>query len=445
MLLASAAGMVFYAAPAQAQQTAPDVEASGTAAPEIIVTARKRQESALSVPVVETIIGAETIERAAISDLDDIAKFAPGLQIGESVLSIGTQVSLRGVGTSAFDPGTDQAVSLNIDGLAFSQGLSYQSGMFDLAQIEVLKGPQALFFGKSSPGGVIAIRTADPGDRTELIARAGYEFEARERRGELIASQPVSDTLGIRFAAMAYESDGYFKNRAFALPGTGARNPRDRLGGGHGFQLRGTAVFKPSALFDARLKLNYVEDKTDNPGAVQLTSCPEGILASPASPFPAISPAEDCKLNRTIYIVDLDPAAFPLVGDGRQKNDKQQTYGTLEMNLHPGEGLTLTSVTGYYDLSSDTTFSTFQTGYAGSGLAHQSGYDREEFTQELRLNSDFASPMNFTAGAFYQNANVSLLQPVYANRATFPFFPPQLSRTVNKMDIESWSVFGQFR
>ena len=94
-LLASGAVMAFSATTAHAQEATPALESSGNAGQEIIVTARKRQESALKVPVVATIIGSETIERASISDLDDIAKFAPGLQIGESVLSIGTQVSLR--------------------------------------------------------------------------------------------------------------------------------------------------------------------------------------------------------------------------------------------------------------------------------------------------------------------------------------------------------------
>ncbi|WP_220475465.1 TonB-dependent receptor [Sphingomonas cavernae] len=428
-------------------------EASGSAAEpeassrEIIVTARKREESALEVPVIETVLTADTIERAAITSIDDIAKFAPGLQVGESVLSIGTQVSLRGIGTSAFDPGVDQSVSLNIDGLSFSQGLAFQSGTFDLAQIEVLKGPQALFFGKSSPGGVISIRTADPRDDLEVIVRSGYEFEANEYRGELILSAPITDTLGIRLAGMGYNGDGYFRNRAIGLAGTGAKRPDNRLGGGDGFQLRGTVKFEPSSAFDARLKLNYVEDTNEYPGAVQLSSCPEGTAPSAGNPFPRpIDPNDDCKLDRSIYLVDLDPAAFPLVvRRGQQFNDKQQTFGTLEMNLSPVEDLTLSSVTGYYDLSSTTQFNTFQTGYAGPGLAHQSFYDRAEFTQEIRLNSDFAGPLNFTAGAFYQNADVSLLQPVFGNRTVLPASRTTLSKRVNNLDIESWSIFGQLR
>src|SRR6202000_2068844 len=102
--------------------------------------------------------------------------------------------------TSALDPGVDQSVSLNIDGLQLSQGLAYASSFFDMQQVEVLKGPQALFYGKSSPGGVISIRTADPTDRFEVIARAGYEFDASERQGQFIVSGPITDTLKARFA-----------------------------------------------------------------------------------------------------------------------------------------------------------------------------------------------------------------------------------------------------
>ena len=96
----------------------------------------------------------------------------PGLQLGGNVLTVGTQIALRGVGTSSLDAGVDQSVSLNIDGLQLSQAATFDVGMFDMAQVEVLKGPQSLFFGKNSPGGVIAIRTADPGDELEVIARA---------------------------------------------------------------------------------------------------------------------------------------------------------------------------------------------------------------------------------------------------------------------------------
>jgi iron complex outermembrane recepter protein len=172
---------VILSAPAAAQETAADeayVERG-----DIIVTARRRQESILQVPVVETVISAETLSRNQVVDVRGLTQQVAGLAIGGNVLTVGTQIALRGVGTSSLDAGVDQSVSLNIDGLQITQGASYDVGMFDMQQVEVLKGPQALFFGKNSPGGVIAIRTADPGDELEVIARALYGFEPAQRYG----------------------------------------------------------------------------------------------------------------------------------------------------------------------------------------------------------------------------------------------------------------------
>src|ERR1700741_108907 len=111
------------------------------------------------------------LEASAINDIARLTTRVPGLLLGNGVLAIGPQISLRGIGTSTQDAGVDQSVSLNLDGLSVAQGLAYRAGLFDVDQVEVLKGPQALFYGKSSTGGVLALRTNDPGDRLEIIGR----------------------------------------------------------------------------------------------------------------------------------------------------------------------------------------------------------------------------------------------------------------------------------
>src|SRR5580658_1044941 len=178
------------------------------------VIARKREESLLTVPVIETAIPQSKIEALQTVDITDLANIVPGLQFGRNLLSIGTQVSLRGIGSSSYDQGVDSSVALNIDGMEPSSGLAFESGLFDLAQIEVLKGPQALFFGKSTPGGVISLRTADPTDQFEVIGRESYEFESLTNRQEAIFSGPVTDTLKLRLSTMYSTSEGYFYEKA---------------------------------------------------------------------------------------------------------------------------------------------------------------------------------------------------------------------------------------
>ena len=188
---------------------------------EVIVTARKRQESILKVPVIETALPQKQLEKLQVTEVADLPKLVPGLNLGQNLLTIGTQVAIRGIGTTAYDQGVDQSVALNIDGVTMGNGLAFQSGLFDVGQVEVLKGPQSLFYGKSTTAGVISLRTADPTDVFEAIGRAEYEAVANTWLGEAIVSGPVTDTLKLRLATQYGTSDGYFRNETVPLAGTG--------------------------------------------------------------------------------------------------------------------------------------------------------------------------------------------------------------------------------
>ncbi|MBK8272973.1 MAG: TonB-dependent receptor plug domain-containing protein [Sphingomonadales bacterium] len=111
--------------------------------------------------------------------------------------------------------GVEQSVAVIVDGAYYGHGRTIDEGFFDLARVEVLKGPQALFFGKNATAGVISITTADPGDAFEGLAKVGYEFRSQSVYAEAVASGPISDTLGIRVALRGSKMyGGYTKNRA---------------------------------------------------------------------------------------------------------------------------------------------------------------------------------------------------------------------------------------
>jgi iron complex outermembrane receptor protein len=414
-----------------------------SAVSEIIVTARKRQESILNVPVVETALPQAQLERLQTQDLKDVAKLTPGLTLGSSVLSVGTQVSLRGVGTSALDPGVDASVALVVDGLQLSQGLAYTSGMFDVGQIEVLKGPQSLFYGKTSPGGVISVRTADPTNKFEVIARAGYEVEAREKRGELIVSGPITDTLKARVAGMVYDTDGFYRNPAVGIPAQGGAGPSSsRIEPAKGYMVRLTALWSPTSDFDARLKINQVRDKIDYAAVKQLTNCPDGT--APYNGLVFISPSENCQKDRTMTVVDMDTTAFPgIIHGGVPYVDTTQTYGSLEMNWRIRPDLTLTSQTGYYLVHNRTLYNASGASGAGPILAAQNGFARRQNTQEFRLNSDFEGPLNFTAGAYFERGKFHNLFIGRGNTALR--LPPILQEGDKIVDVKTDSVFGQLR
>jgi iron complex outermembrane receptor protein len=436
-------GALVALAAAPAFVIAPPVKAQDSAQlSEIIVTARKRQESILNVPVVETAIPQQQLQRFQVQDLRDLSKLVPGLVLGQSILSVGVQPSIRGVTTSSLDPGVDNSVALVVDGLQLSQGLAYASAMFDVGQVEVLKGPQSLFYGKTSPGGVISLRTADPTDKFEMIARLGYEAEANERRGEFIISGPVTDTLKLRLAAAADKQDGFYTNLGTGIPALGGFTGTRSISPSKSYMIRLTALWNPTSKFDARLKLNQVRDRSEYTPVRQLVYCPDGVGAFNGVNW--LNPREDCTADRYTSTVGMSPAAFPgIIHDGVPYTDATQTYGSLEMNYRMTPQLELTSSTGYYLVHNRALFNATQTGAAGPLFDAVNGFHRREVTEEVRLNSDFSGPLNFTAGAYVERGRFDDLVLIGGN--TFVGLPAIVQKGQKIVDIRTNSVFGQLR
>lgn len=503
MLLAGVgASLVFGAFPAFADEASADNESAKS--DEIVVTARRREESILKVPVVASVLGGEELVKTGTSDLSGVSNFVPGLNLATAVSSFGTQVSLRGIGTTTLNATIDQSVSLNIDGMQITQGLSYGMGFFDAAHVEVLKGPQALFYGKASPAGVISIRSADPTDTFEVSGRIGYEFEAREYKGELVVSGPLTDTLGVRLAASYAEGKGYFHNVGapgnvgtladidpafgFIAPFYG---PLGSLGGGtpgfdrvpdsHNLMLRGTLLWRPTSDLTVRFKVSYGDMKLQGGGFdVSPSSCPDGTAATAGIPY--LAPTEDCTVDRYIHVIGVDPADFPTAyNNGIPFSQVKQGFGTLDINYNVAPDLTLSSLTGYYNLKQTSMTNGSSSSYAGPPFVVQGVYKRHDFTQELRLTSDYAGPLNFMLGAFYQTGKQDFLVDVPTNKSqselfgllgafkdgsvfpligqwmggyitnaefgaalhAFPGLPPSLGQGRHVVDTDAFSVFGQ--
>jgi iron complex outermembrane receptor protein len=409
---------------------------------EVVVTARKREESILKAPVVMTAITQASLEQYSTDDLYTVAQRVPGLLIGTSLAANGLQVSIRGVGTTANNATVDNSIALNVDGLQLTQGLAYGIGMFDVAQVEVLKGPQALFYGKNSPAGVISLRSADPTSEFEATTRVGYEYEAEEKVGEFILSGPVSDSLKLRLATRYSDQDGFFTNDAVVIPGLASIDPTDRrVTPTEDLILRGTALFTPGESYDARFKVSYQD--TDMQGtwpANELGYCPDGIGGVPPRNIDFIG-GDDCKVNRSIRVGWPDPAVFTgLRNGGKPFNMQEQLLASLEQNFNFRNGLTLTSLSGYYWLDQEYLYAASVIG-AASALVSDSDFDSHQFTQEFRLTSDFEGPLNFAGGGFYQSGFQKTAILLRGN--TVLGLPNVLSAVNHEIDIDSISFFGQ--
>ncbi len=192
----------------------PPARAAG-AVEEVIVTARKREESAQDVPIAIQAFNADAIQRYAATDLTQISEMATQVIVNPGASGNGGGFNIRGVGAPTLDPGLESSVIVNIDGVEIDRGNVVRQAFFDLDNVQVLKGPQALFFGKNSTAGVIALTSAKPSlEEREFRIQTGYEFENQGRNAEVMLSGPLTDTLAARLAYRYTATQGFLDNKA---------------------------------------------------------------------------------------------------------------------------------------------------------------------------------------------------------------------------------------
>ena len=165
-----------------------------------MVTARAVDESVRDVPVAISAFNEEQLQRFAIRDLEDLAASSASLEIGRIASGNGAQIAIRGISSSPGSLGIEQSVALILDGVYFPQGRTINEGLFDAKQVAILKGPQALYFGKNASAGAVVVTTNDPGPEREASARVGYEIETKTINAEAVLSVPLSDRWGVRAA-----------------------------------------------------------------------------------------------------------------------------------------------------------------------------------------------------------------------------------------------------
>jgi len=425
----------------------------------ITVIARKQTESLQEVPVTVTAIGADTLEKFQVNEIADVVSRVPALNVQVGGSGSGGQISLRGVGSSNISASFDSAVAFDFDGVQVSTMRIVQAGFFDVEQIDILKGPQSLFFGKSASAGVFAIRSANPTRDWEVAGKASYEFEENGYTIGGHISGPLTDTLGIRLAGQYQDIEDYVK----VQPGTPAFNPdgsfRDSRGLSN-FVGRATLQWDPVDNFNANLKLNYVRNRSDGADSHTDISCGANGVADPVyllSGSLVIPSNANC--NATDGLYGMSDGAAALVsnvptGSGGDNTSFENGipfgktdifFGRLKWDLDLSETLTLSSVSGYLSLDAVDTDCYAYTGELSPGVAGNAGCSdpvnkTEQYTQELRITSDFDGMFNFMLGAFYetrdidfntsqQGVNISFVAPDPVTGFTYDWYKKQNTKT----------------
>lgn len=458
LLLASAVTILSWPGVLLAQDAAQTtVETRGGGLDDIVVTARKRSESAQDIPVSVTALSAEQIERYDLTSLERVAASTPQFTVGRAAAGSGAQLTLRGIGSSSTSIGIEQSVAVVVDGVYYGQGRIINEGFFDLGRLEILKGPQALFFGKNATAGVVSITTADPGDKLEVIGRVGYEFAGRSLTGELIGSGPITDTLGLRVAVRASKMfGGLFENRGHALNltsfdvATGAVNSlvapagqrdvpaeRELLG-------RVTLKWQPTSQLTATIKASADSNKNDNPA---WNYVPYACVGATVTNDPGVPCARAFNIYQSAIPLQMAASGLPFAKGGKAYNDYRSwsVSGTINYAL---DDVTITSISNY-NWNRNTNGA--KGDYNSSLVSGNNTWSTEDtsfhaFSSELRLLTTFDSPVNLLLGGLYQKTKRDFDQWVVTGGVEDSTAGPNRYNAFSKnskTDGETLSAYGQ--
>ncbi|GHA00241.1 TonB-dependent receptor [Arenicella chitinivorans] len=336
---------------------------------EIVVTARKREESILDVPIAVTAFNADQLDVLKVRDIESLSVGLPNVAFDD----VGTSrsvanFSIRGLGINSSIPSIDPTVGTFVDGVYLGTNAGVILDVFDLESIEVLRGPQGTLFGRNVTGGAVLLNSAKPGDEFGGKIKAAYETGGEEPSVYLqgTVGGPVSDTLAAKISVYSNKDDGYFFNQF-----TGAAH-----GESDTLAIRPMVVWTPTERLSITAIYDYFETEGHGP-ASQNHRNGSGI-ANGAADFDRDS--FDLSIDETGYI-DLQSDFF---------------RSTIEYELDNG---TITNVFGYRKMESEGSVDVDATPIS---LFHSpNGIDNDQISNEIRYSGEVGDRSQLTLGAYY--------------------------------------------
>jgi iron complex outermembrane recepter protein len=392
VFLAGAASAAFFAIPAfaaDATTTAAETDTGeqpssvGTGADdtgeEIIVTARRRQETAQEVPLAISVIGGEHIDNTGAFNIGRLQQLTPTLQYTSSNPR-NTTLSIRGIGTpfGLTNDGFEQGVGIYVDDVYYSRAASSTFDFLDVAQVEVLRGPQGTLYGKNTTAGAVNVTTRQP--TFDFEARAEVTFgNLAFKQAKASVSGPLSDNLAARFASSITSRKGtLYSTRTNSFV-----NEQDNIG------FRGQLLWKPTETVDVTLAADY---------SVQDPECC-------ATAFYKVVGTQRPLNRQYAALAAAQGYAVPSTNiyDRVTDNDAELNAGnkiggvSLRVKWDTGPG-TLTSITAFrfwdWKPANDRDF----TGLPITTKS-QNPSQQKQYTQEFRYNYS-KGPIDFVLGAF---------------------------------------------
>jgi iron complex outermembrane recepter protein len=316
-------------------QTSPSAVVDGVSSDsleQIIVTAQKRDERLVNVPISITAVSGKGLDEAGITDMSGLAQIVPGLHMDTTSSSL--QPSIRGVGTAVNEPGANSNVPIYVDGIYRPSMLTNDFSFIDVDSVQVLKGPQGTLFGRNATGGAIVVTTKSPTFDTHVDARIGYG-NYNTVNGSIFATSGITDKIAGSIMIAADRTDGFITNVLTDRKADEARH----------LAARAKLLFEASAdiKFELTLDYSHSDDPLYNlwnayngwsngalvPGAIVVSSrglvsndAPVAHIASSKGAslkgefdlgFATLRSYTGARADRSYEAIDLDASSAPIV------------------------------------------------------------------------------------------------------------------------------------
>ncbi|PCI48230.1 MAG: hypothetical protein COB49_06275 [Alphaproteobacteria bacterium] len=385
---------------------------------EIVVTARKRAESLQDVPASVQAYAGAAVQKEGYVDIGAMAASIPNFAYG-SPPGASDVLIMRGLGTVGSGPHFEPAVGQVYNGFFASRSRLGRTAFVDLAQIEILRGPQGAVIGKNTSLGVINITWNKPTENFEASFLGSYDFEDNEGfEVEAVISGPLTDKIRGRFAVNYKDKDGFVNNTE-----TGRQSPESE-------DITTRVLFEVDISENLLAEVFWQHTNFDRQGkGRELSFCNNSAAVLAAF-------GDDCTANGTNVVRNFfngEEIGEPF--------DLNADMAGLTLTWDLGD-VTVTSLTGYQSSDISDTFSSDLSPGDLRTINNIENY--EQFSQEIRVASDGSGRFNYIAGIFFLDNDIEFTQDADFRNAPPGFFLKPLRRHQSAtIDTQNISVFGE--
>ncbi|MDJ0919850.1 MAG: TonB-dependent receptor [Henriciella sp.] len=415
---------------ALAQDGETDSDESARTLETVFVSATKRAESIQDVPVSVATVDAELIAETGAIDLADISVYVPNFEFSDA--SILPNLYIRGIG-SGTTHSIEQSVGRFVDGVYTGRAAINFHPLMDIANVEVLRGPQGTLFGKNTLAGAVIINTGDPTEDFDAGIKASvseYSTVGGTAGIEAFMSGSLTENISARAVVLYNDRDGYIDNQDSGPDG----GTREDIGG----RLKLRWDVNPSTTLNLKLERMDYEEEGLTPSETIASNFPLGL-------FQSYNPD---------YTFEKDWVSFydceaVIEGNGTFCPGRDQTMHNVTFDVeHTVEGLgTFTATTGYQEVDYLHLFSQVDGGVAGGAARFTRDEAYSALTQEVLFTSELYERFDYILGAYYETSEVTRLQRDDTNVPAFAGGgpPPVTFNEDWTQDTETFAAFGQVR